>query len=82
MDAQVIDPRKLAIRLVFPTLFEVEGWKRIRFFPNTFEIFGFDLNNVQLDFEEVELPISIGNAEIYHSAGQNYPLSCRSTFLV
>ena len=79
---QVIVARKLAERLVSPTLLEVEGWKRIVFFPKTFEKFGFDPDSATLTFKEVELPISVGNAQIYNTVGQNYPHSCPSTFLV
>ena len=82
IEEQVIDVRKLAERLVFPTLFEVPGWERIQFFSETFEIFGFDKKSVSLTFEEVELPISVGNEELYYAAGYDYPYSRPSTFLV
>ena len=54
-------PIKEAKRLVFETLFEIEGWKRIQAIPLAFKSFGFDPDSVSLKYEEVELPISIGN---------------------
>ena len=69
-------PIKEAKRLVFETLFEIEGWKRIQAIPLAFESFGYDPDSVSLKFEEVELPISIGNKHLI--GGQ----SLSSTFLV
>ena len=54
-------PLTVAERLVSETLFEVEGWKKIQAIPLAFQSFGFDPDSVSLKFEEVELPISIGN---------------------
>ena len=73
---QVSVSTKVAERLVSETLFEVEGWKRIQAIPLAFKAFGFDSNSVSLKFEEVELPISIGNKHLI--GGQ----SLSSTFLV
>ena len=53
--------KKVALRLVSPTIFEVEGWKRIQAIPLAFKSFGFDLRTTKIKFEEVDLPISIGN---------------------
>ena len=61
---QVSVSKKVAERLVSETLFEVEGWKRIQVIPLTFKSFGFDPDSVSLKFEEVELPISIGNKHL------------------
>ena len=58
---QMSEVKKIALRLVSPTIFEVEGWKRIKVIPSAFEAFGFDPQTVTVKFEEVELPISIGN---------------------
>ena len=73
---QVSVSKKIAERLVSETLFEVEGWKRIQAIPLAFESFGFDPDSVSLSFEEVELPISVGNK---HYMGSR---SLPSTFLV
>ena len=73
---QVIQVRKLGERLVNPTFFEVEGWKRIQAIPLAFESFGFDPETVTVKFEEVELPISIGNKHFI--GGKTY----NKTFLV
>ena len=73
---QVSVSKKVAERLVSETLFEIEGWKRIQAIPLAFKAFGFDPDSVSLTFEEVELPISIGNKHIM--GGQ----SLSSTFLV
>ena len=69
---QVIEVEKLVERLVNPTYFEIEGWKRIPFFPNALQQFGFDSDSAKLTFEEVDLPISIGNGQIYNSMGWTY----------
>ena len=73
---QVSFSEKVAKQLVSETLFEVEGFKRIEAIPLAFEAFGFDPDSVSLEFEEVELPISIGNKHVM--GGQSLP----STFLV
>ena len=78
---QVIEVEKLGERLVNPTFFEVEGWKRMKFFPNALQKFGFDPDSAKLRLEEVELPISIGNDQIYNAIGWNYQ-SHTKTFLV
>ena len=67
---------KVAKQLVSETLFEVEGFKRIQAIPLAFQAFGFDPDSVSLKYEEVELPISIGNKHVM--GGQSLP----STFLV
>ena len=61
---QVIVVEKLGERLVNPTFFEIEGWKRIPFFQKALEIFGFDPDSAELTLEKVELPVSIGNGQI------------------
>ena len=68
--------KKVALRLVSPTNFEVEGWKRIQAIPLAFKAFGFDPETVTIQFEEVELPISIGNKHFI--GGQTF----NQTFLV
>ena len=73
---QVSVSKKVAERLVSETLFEVEGWKRIQAIPLAFESFGFHQDSVSLTFEEVELPISIGNKHLV--GGKSFS----STFLV
>ena len=78
---QVIQVEKLGKRLVNPTFFEIEGWKRIKFFPNAIERFGFDLDSAKLSPEKVDLPISIGNKQIYHAIGSTYHPH-KKTFLV
>ena len=61
---QIIQSKNLAQRLTNSTFFEIVGWKRISFFQKAFEQFGFDPDSAELKFEEVELPISIGNGQI------------------
>ena len=61
---QIVQTKSLAQRLTSPTFFEIVGWKRIPFFPDTLKQFGFDPDSAELNFEEVELPISIGNGQI------------------
>ena len=78
---QVIEVQKLGKRLVNPTFFEIEGWKRIPFFPNALRQFGFDRDSAKLTLEEVDLPISIGNDQIYKAMGSAYD-SHNKTFLV
>ena len=78
---QVIEVQKLVERLVNPTSFEIEGWKRIPFFPNALQQFGFDPDSAELTFEKVELPISIGNGQILSVLGIPYQ-SRAKTFLV
>ena len=78
---QVIQVEKLGKRLVNPTFFEIEGWKRIPFFPNALKQFGFDLDSAKLTLEKVDLPVSIGNDEIYNAIGSTYH-SQSKTFLV
>ena len=73
---QVSVAKKIALRLVSPTIFEVEGWRRILAIPLAFESFGFDPETATVKFEEVELPISIGNKHFI--GGQ----TCSQTFLV
>ena len=78
---QVIQVEKLGERLVNPTFFEIEGWKRIPFFPNALRQFGFDPDSAELTLEKVDLPISIGNDEIYNAMGfTNH--SHKKTFVV
>ena len=76
IDEQISVAKKVAVRLVSQTIFEVEGWKRIQAIPVAFEAFGFDPQTVKVKFEEVELPISIGNKHFI--GGQ----TCNQTFLV
>ena len=78
---QVIQVKKLGKRLVNPTFFEIEGWKRMKFFQKTLEIFGFDPNSAKLSLEEVELPISIGNGQIFNALNIPYQSQVK-TFLV
>ena len=78
---QVIEVEKLGERLVNPTFFEIEGWKRIPFFPKALTQFGFDLESAKLTLEKVDLPVSIGNDEIYNAIGSTYH-SQSKTFLV
>ena len=78
---QVIEVEKLGERLVNPTFFEIEGWKRMKFFPKTLEIFGFDPDSAKLTIEEVELSISIGNGQIFSTLGIHHQ-SHAKTFLV
>ena len=73
---QVSTVKTVAMRLVKATIFEVEGWKRIQAILFAFDAFGFDPKAISLDFEEVELPISIGNKQFIF--GQVFT----STFLV
>ena len=81
---QIVQTKILAERLTNPTFFEIVGWKRIRFFPNALEQFGFDSDSVELNFEEVELPISIGNGQINNfQLGSNFVYKSHGkTFLV
>ena len=78
---QVIEVEKLGERLVNPTFFETEGWKRIPFFPNALQQFGFDPDSAKLTLEKVELPVSIGNGQILSALGIPYQ-SHAKTFLV
>ena len=73
---QVSTAKKIALRLVSSTVFEVEGWRRIKAIPLAFEAFGFDPQAFKIQCEEVELPISIGNKDFI--GGQ----TCFKTFLV
>ena len=75
---QIVENKILAQRLTHPTFFEIVGWKRIWFFPYTLEQFGFDPDSAALKFEEVELPISIGNGQINNFAYKSHDM----TFLV
>ena len=81
---QIIVSKNLAQRLTNPTFFEIVGWKRIPFFPNALEQFGFDPDSAELKFEEVELPISIGNGQINNfQLGPNFAYKSHpKTFLV
>ena len=78
---QVIEVEKLGERLVNPTYFEIEGWKRMKFFPNALQQFGFDPDSAELTLEKVDLPISIGNEQIYNAMGWTYQPH-KKTFLV
>ena len=78
---QVIEVEKLGERLVNPTFFEIEGWKRIPFFPNALQQFGFDPDSAKLTLEKVELPVSVGNGQILSALGFQYQ-SHAKTFLV
>ena len=81
---QIIFSKNLAQRLTNPTFFEIVGWKRIPFFQETLEQFGFDPDSAELKFEEVELPISIGNGQINNfQLGSNFVYKSHGkTFLV
>ena len=81
---QIIFSKNLAQRLTNPTFFEIVGWKRIPFFRNALAQFGFDPVSAELKFEEVELPISIGNGQINKfQLGSNFSYTSQSkTFLV
>ena len=81
---QSIQSKNLAQRLTNPTFFEIVGWKRISFFPNALEQFVFDPDSAELKFEEVELPISIGNGQMKNiQMGSNFVYKSHSnTFLV
>ena len=54
------------------------------FFQKTLENFGLDPDSAELKFEEVELPISIGNGQINNfQLGSNFTYKSHSkTFLV
>ena len=73
---QLSESKKVALRLVSPTIYEVEGWKRIKAITAAFESFGFDHRTVSVEYEEVELPISMGNKNFI--SGQTF----NKTFLV
>ena len=81
---QIVKLKILAQRLTNPTFFEIVGWKRIPFFQETLKIFGFDPDSAELKFEEVELPISIGNGQMNNfQLGSNFVYkSHKKTFLV
>ena len=78
---QVIEVNKLGERLTNPTIFEVEGWKRIPFFLKAFEIFGFDPDSAKLSLEKVDLPISIGNGQIYNVMDWTYQPQNKTFFV-
>ena len=78
---QVIAVQKLGKRLANPTFFEIDGWKRIAFFPNALQQFGFDPDSAELTLKKVDLPISIGNEQIYNTIGSKYQPH-KKTFLV
>ena len=81
---QIVQTKNLAQRLTNPTFFEIVGWKRIEFFPRTLKQFGFVPDSAELKFEEVELPISIGNGQINNlQLGPNFAYKSHGkTFLV
>ena len=81
---QIIFSKNLAKRLTSPTFFEIVGWKRISFFLKALDQFGFDSDSAELKFEEVELPISIGNGQINNfQLGSNFVYKSHGkTFLV
>ena len=68
----MISTEKLAERLVNPTLFEVEGWKRISFFPKTFDIFGFEKDSITLTYEKVEHPTATSYAKTFLVSNKSY----------
>ena len=78
---QIVKTKNLAQRLANLTFFETVGWKRILSFPNTLEQFGFDPDSAELTLEKVDLPISIGNEQIYNTMGWKYHPN-KKTFLV
>ena len=81
---QIIFAKNLSQRLTNPTFFEIVGWKRIPFFPKELEEFEFDPDSAELKFDEVELPISIGNGQINNfQLGSNFVYNSHAkTFLV
>ena len=81
---QIVKTQNLAERLTNSTFFEVVGWKRIKFFQETLDEFGFDPDSAELKFEEVELPISIGNGQMNNfQLGSNFAYKSHGkTFLV
>ena len=81
---QIVQTKTLAQRLTSPTFFEIVGWKRIGFFQKTLENFGLDPDSAELKFEEVELPISIGNGQFNNfQLGSNFAYKSHGkTFLV
>ena len=56
----------------------------MEFFPNTLAQVGFDPDSAELKFEEIELPISIGNGQINNfQLGSNFAYKSHGkTFLV
>ena len=78
---QASNPEKVALRLVSETLFEVEGWKRIQAIPLAFQSFCFDPDSISLKFEEVELPISMGNKHCFENY-ESFFSTGLATFLV
>ena len=78
---QVIEVERLGKRLLNPTFFEIEGWKRMKFFPIALQQFGFAPDSAELTLEKVDLPISIGNKQIYNAMGWTYQPH-NKTFLV
>ena len=78
---QVILIDKLGERLVYPTFFEIEGWKRMKFFQKALEIFGFDPDSTKLSLEKVALPISIGNEQIYNAIDWQYQSHTKTFFV-
>ena len=56
----------------------------MEFFPKTLELFGFDPDSAELKYEEIELPISIGNGQINNfQLGSNVAYKSHTkTFLV
>ena len=81
---QIVQTKILAERLTNPTFFEIVGWKRIPFFQRALKDFGFDPDSAELKFEEIELPISIGNAQFNNfQLGSNFAYKSHpNTFLV
>ena len=73
---QLSAAKKIALRLVSPTIFEARGWKRIQAIPLALKSFKFDEKTAKVTFDEIELPISIGNK--YVVGGQ----TVKKTFLV
>ena len=73
---QLSAAKKIALRLVSPTIFEARGWKRIQAIPLALKSFKFDEKTAKVTFEEIELPISIGNQHVV--GGQ----TVKKTFLV
>ena len=53
----------------------------MKFFPKTLQEFGFDPDTAKLTLEKVELPVSIGNGQIFSALGIPYQ-SHAKTFLV
>ena len=75
---------KIIQRLVYPTIFEVVGWKRIEAVSISLKAFRIDVNSISLSYEIADLPISIANKTFYENLGlqHDYEQTNKKTFLV